>query len=334
MRERKRLFGSLAALVVAASLVTAPVGAQDIERVKENRDALEAEIADVTDELESLRGRIHQARESLAALAAQVEQLEAQEAEAHEALLQRARTAFMRGGEAVAFESLLESDGPQAAAERAGFLAALSRRDVAALQNADALRTQIAQTRELLAAKKQQFAALEGQLEERGAALQERFERAAVLYRELKARKDRQTRIMRGAQRGIYACIFQGPHHFSNTWGAARSGGRRHKGTDVMAAFGAPVYAFTNGRIAKMSYSGLGGIGLYLWGDDGVEYYYAHLDGHAAGMYVGRRVEAGELVGYNGSSGNADRWAPHVHFEVHPGGGGAVNPYYWLSPVC
>lgn len=334
MRDRPRLVALLTAAVIAASFVTPTAGAQNIERVKENRDTLETEIATVTTELEDLRGRIHQTQADLEALAARVAELEEQEADAQEALRNRARAAFMRGGEAVAFESLLESDGPAAALERAGLLAALSRRDVAALQSANALRTQIAQNRELLAAKKQQFSELEQQLAERGAALQERFQQVSAVYKELKARKDRQTLISRGSQHGVYACIFQGAHHFANTWGAPRSGGRRHKGTDVMAPYGASVYAFTTGRISRMSYSGLGGIGLYLWGNDGVEYYYAHLKSYASGMYVGRHVEAGELVGYNGASGNADRWAPHVHFEVHPGGGGPVNPYYWLTPVC
>ena len=103
-----------------------------------------------------------------------------------------------------------------------------------------------------------------------------------------------------------------------------------------MAPRRALVYAFTNGRIERIrtSAGGLAGLGIYLRGDDGHRYFYAHLDGFADGLFTGQRVEAGQLIGYNGSTGNAAYSAPHVHFEIHPGGGSAVNPYHWLTPVC
>ena len=83
-----------------------------------------------------------------------------------------------------------------------------------------------------------------------------------------------------------------------------------------------------------MRNSGLGGITLYMFGDDGNEYYYAHLQGYANGVRVGMRVAAGDLIAYNGSSGNASASAPHLHFEVHPGGGRAVNPYPYAARAC
>jgi murein DD-endopeptidase MepM/ murein hydrolase activator NlpD len=71
---------------------------------------------------------------------------------------------------------------------------------------------------------------------------------------------------------------------------------------------------------------------LYLQGDDGNEYYYAHLSRYFA--HTGQRVQAGELIAYNGQSGNAAATAPHLHFEVHPGGGTPVNPYPWVTRAC
>jgi murein DD-endopeptidase MepM/ murein hydrolase activator NlpD len=144
----------------------------------------------------------------------------------------------------------------------------------------------------------------------------------------------RQRRISRGDQDGIYACIFDGAFRFRDTWGDPRSGGRSHRGTDVFAAMNHPVYAITSGVIQRHSRGGLGGIGLYLRGDDGNVYYYAHLNGIEPAAAVGNRVVPGELVARNGSSGNADRSAPHVHFELHPGGGAAINPYPWLAAAC
>jgi murein DD-endopeptidase MepM/ murein hydrolase activator NlpD len=140
--------------------------------------------------------------------------------------------------------------------------------------------------------------------------------------------------ISRGVQQGTYACMMARPYGYIDSWGFARSGGRRHQGTDVMAPYGTEVYAFTTGTISSLSTNRLGGTVLYLSGDDGVRYYYAHLDRYASGLYAGKRVQAGELIAYNGNSGNARGGAPHVHFEVHPGGGAAVNPYPWLVPVC
>jgi murein DD-endopeptidase MepM/ murein hydrolase activator NlpD len=119
-----------------------------------------------------------------------------------------------------------------------------------------------------------------------------------------------------------------------DTWGAARSGGRSHQGTDVMAPFGAQVYAYTAGVVSRESTSASGGLQLYLQGDNGVEYFYAHLSRYA--VRAGTRVRAGQLVASNGQSGNARYTAPHVHFEVHPGGPGSapVNPYPYVRRAC
>ncbi|HEV3494875.1 MAG TPA: M23 family metallopeptidase, partial [Actinomycetes bacterium] len=127
------------------------------------------------------------------------------------------------------------------------------------------------------------------------------------------------------------ACILERPYSYVDSWGAPRSGGRSHQGTDVMAPHGARVFAFVNGVVSRESTSTNGGIQLYLQGDNGVEYFYAHLSGYA--VSTGTRVRAGQLIAYNGQTGNAQYTAPHVHFEVHVGGG-AVNPYPHLKPVC
>ncbi|MDP9023123.1 MAG: peptidoglycan DD-metalloendopeptidase family protein [Actinomycetota bacterium] len=321
-------------MAVAVSVIV-PTGAwaQDFETVERQKNELEDRIGEAAAELDDLTARIALTRDELGSLQQRADDLEVEAREAGEALQARARATFKRG-ESSALESLFDSDGPDGARERSRLLAALSRRDLAALQRSSALRTQLDQTRELLTAKAADLAQLEAQMVQRAEELQARFVEVSEVYRELKTRKDRQRLITRGSQQGLYACIMQGAYHFRDTWGHPRSGGRRHKGTDVMAPHGAPVYAFTTGRIQRFSSGGLGGIALYLRGDDGVQYYYAHLKGYAAGVHPGKRVEAGQLVAYNGSTGNADASAPHVHFEVRPGGGGPINPYHWLTPVC
>jgi peptidoglycan LD-endopeptidase LytH len=127
-----------------------------------------------------------------------------------------------------------------------------------------------------------------------------------------------------------FICPIRGPLAFTDSWGDPRSGGRRHKGVDLMSPRGSDNVAVVSGTIER-HHSGAGGLSIYLYGDDGHKYYYAHLN-----EVVGpdRRVAQGELIGRTGSTGNARGGSPHTHFEIHPGGGGAVNPYPTVKAVC
>lgn len=130
------------------------------------------------------------------------------------------------------------------------------------------------------------------------------------------------------------ACPVAGPVSFVDTWGAPRGGGRAHKGVDMMAARGTPTAAIYDGSITQMRNSNLGGITLWMRSTAGDSYYYAHLDGYAGGISAGSSVAAGQIIGYVGSTGNASPGYPHLHFEYHPGGGAAVNPYPLVKSIC
>ena len=103
-----------------------------------------------------------------------------------------------------------------------------------------------------------------------------------------------------------------------------------HQGTDVFAAFDTPVRSPVDG-IVRFEDAGLGGKGAFVTAPDGTYYYMAHLNSFHADLASGATVKEGQIVGYNGDSGNAKGGAPHVHFEVHPGGGAAVNPKPFLD---
>jgi peptidoglycan LD-endopeptidase LytH len=115
------------------------------------------------------------------------------------------------------------------------------------------------------------------------------------------------------------------PRELTDTYHAARSGGRIHMATDIMAMRGTPVLAATSGRIVKLGNSGTGGIGIYIADASGryVEYY-AHLTGYAPNVREGLQVEQGDVIGFVGSTGNASPDAPHLHFQVMRG-----DANYW-----
>ncbi|MBW3651382.1 MAG: peptidoglycan DD-metalloendopeptidase family protein [Actinobacteria bacterium] len=128
-----------------------------------------------------------------------------------------------------------------------------------------------------------------------------------------------------------------GPHSYSDTFGAPRMFGTAyahlHEGTDIFAASGTPLLAVERGVLIRVGSDTLGGTKLWLVGASGTRYYYAHLSAFAEGVAEGKVVAAGDVVGFVGNTGNAATTPAHLHFEVHPNGGPAVNPYPLLRIV-
>ncbi len=119
-----------------------------------------------------------------------------------------------------------------------------------------------------------------------------------------------------------------------------RSGGRTHHAIDIMAPRNTPILAIDDGTIVKLTRNRLGGITLYQLDPTGMyAYYYAHLERYAPGLAVGRQVRRGQVIGYVGTSGNAPKHAPHLHFAIYRlpeerSGwlGQPVNPFDILQP--
>ena len=129
----------------------------------------------------------------------------------------------------------------------------------------------------------------------------------------------------------LQAFPVQGRCGFTDSWQAPRPGGRKHEGVDIIGARGLAIYAVADGVITKMLTGGtLSGNSIRLTIADGTYFFYAHLDGFAAGLSAGQSVRAGQIIGYLGATGATSN---HLHFEVHPQGGAAVNPYPIVKAV-
>jgi hypothetical protein len=138
-----------------------------------------------------------------------------------------------------------------------------------------------------------------------------------------------------------------GPTTYQDDFGQPRAGGV-HQGNDLLAIKKTPVIAVEGGTVSFWTTSASAGCMLYLHGDSGTTYEYIHLNNdvtmrndnrgkcvagtaYARGLKDGAHVTAGQQVGYVGDSGDANGIHPHLHFEVHPNGGAAVDPYPYLQ---
>ncbi len=132
------------------------------------------------------------------------------------------------------------------------------------------------------------------------------------------------------APSGGMACPVGGAVSFIDSWGDPRAG-HTHQGVDMMAGYGTPVMAITSGVVTLASYGSSAGNWIILSGSDGNAYWYMHNDQNLVSS--GSAVQAGQQIATVGDTGNA-AGTPHLHFEYHPGGGAAVNPYPLVASLC
>jgi len=135
---------------------------------------------------------------------------------------------------------------------------------------------------------------------------------------------------------------------YQDDFGQPRSDGPPHQGNDLLAAKKTPAIAVESGKVKFWTTSATAGCMLYLYGDSGTMYEYIHLNNdvtmrndnrgkcvagtsYAKGLKDGQHVTAGQQIGYVGDSGDANGIHPHLHFEVHPNGGAAVDPFRYLK---
>jgi murein DD-endopeptidase MepM/ murein hydrolase activator NlpD len=134
---------------------------------------------------------------------------------------------------------------------------------------------------------------------------------------------------------GGYVFPVYGTASFGDSFGGPRPNipGGWHHGEDIFAAEGTPLLAVADGTLHTVGFTKIGGYRLWLRDTGGNEFYYAHLSAYSPLAVEGRTVEAGDVVGFVGDTGDAEGGSPHLHFEIHPasmaglGYDGVVAPY-------
>jgi murein DD-endopeptidase MepM/ murein hydrolase activator NlpD len=334
----RRFVTGLVLSVVASTLLTAAAAlASPITDARAKARALRTELQAATVELEAAEASLYAAEEQLAFDRRQLQASHRQLSDAQAVLAGQVAAMYRSGGLAMA-DAILQRD-PDTVPGRVELATLVVARQGETIADAKVAGDAYAAAVSRVAAGQRKAKLLRGQAEKAVQGLTRRLREAEAAQARLASL---QAPSSPGAPPssvatpggGRVTCLMEAPYSYVDTWDAPRSGGRRHEGTDIMAPYRAQVYAFTDGTISRESTNTYGGITLYLQGDNGVEYYYAHLSGYAAA--AGTRVKAGQLIAYNGQSGNARYTAPHVHFEVHPGGPGStpVNPYPYVRRAC
>ncbi len=304
--------GLLAGSLMIAMPVS-PAGGADVSKVQKELDAAAAEYG----RLETQLAQTDAKRRKLEADLKDADKTIAQKA----ALMQvRAGVIYKKGGVSSYFSDLLMAPDPNIFFRRLHFMEILGRGDTELI---DGLRVTQSRADEMMADLAATRAA-------QASVVARQKDKKIELEAKLKGARSA-AKVSKIRQFSAFTLPVGGPQGFANTWGARRSGGRRHKGTDVMASCGAPVVAVTDGVITNLHAGGNGGIMAYLRASNGDVFFYAHLRGYAPGIRSGSRVTVGQKIALNGNTGNARGGPCHVHFEWHRGGGGPVNPYPLLN---
>jgi murein DD-endopeptidase MepM/ murein hydrolase activator NlpD len=117
-----------------------------------------------------------------------------------------------------------------------------------------------------------------------------------------------------------YVFPVYGTVSFGDSFGAPRPDvpGGWHHGEDIFAPTGTPILAVADGSLYSIGWNDIGGYRLWLRDESGNQFYYAHLSAYSPLAVEGNHVEAGDVIGFVGSTGDADGGAPHLHFEIHP----------------
>jgi murein DD-endopeptidase MepM/ murein hydrolase activator NlpD len=335
--------------------VTPALAREGVDPGAPGRGELQREVKDSTAKYRKAKGEFDRLAAEVARIERRLAGVDEQQAALRSLATRGAAALYMHDGTLDWLEGV--GDGGEnvlEAARRARLVGGVNELAGAAVRNLNDSAKQIQEDRRLLRERRHEQEMALGKLNGERQAAQGRFsafvaaeredqriqKRAEAERKKAEAeRKKAEAAAVRAAQRasrgaaarvqppipGGFLCPINGPFKYGDGFGA----GRNHKGNDLLNARGTENVAVTAGTIESRFWGG-GGLTLFLTGDDGHTYVYMHLL-----RVVGdqpRHVEAGEVIGLTGASGNASAY--HTHFEFHPNGGGATDPHPLLVANC
>jgi len=313
--------------VGAMTAIPTLAGAESkLAAARERLESARQELTNVTREWQDSEGRLAEALDAVADARTKIEGLEAELTRIRASLNARVAAAFMSGGSR-SIGALLTSDSIEDATDRLQYTQNVVQGDADLATEVSVMAEELRRQRTRLRESARSEAVASDELSTHRANLLSRLDDLEDLVADLKAELDDQQEVTLGLgdvnvvvrTGAIQTCPVAGPNSFVDSFGDPRPGGRSHAGTDLMTAPGTPIVAVAPG-IARSAGS-IGGLGAVVEHANGDWTFYAHLSSYGN---LGS-VSAGTVIGYNGD---------HLHFEYHPNGGAAVNPYSMLLAVC
>ena len=359
IRSRASLSLIVACALLCAALGVVPASADteaDLDAAEQQLEDARAELDRVNQLWQDAEADLARSQDAAEAAERRIEALEADLATIKRELNRRAAELFIAGGNPQAL-ALLTSESVSDAVDRLEFASAVSEGDNDLANQVSVESQELAWQQEQLAEAIAEQESAAADLESQQQAIQSELERYASQVEELEdqlaaeraAAAEAAEQTSGGGGSGgsgggdgtgapppvtgtgwIQTCPVNGANSFVDSFGDPRPGGRSHAGIDMIAARGTPVVAVHSGTVHRTG-SSIGGLGIVVFHDGSSDWtFYTHFDSY--GSYgEGAHVSAGSTIGYVGNTGTT---VYHLHFEYHPGGGTAINPYTALLGVC
>jgi len=326
---------------------------EELEDAKAELAELQADLDEAAAAWTSAMSRLGQTRDEIDLVRARIGDLQARLERVDRRLQERAALAYIVGP-ASSIEALLSSSSFSDFSDRLEFLGSMTQADVDLAVEREVAQEELRRTQDDLAALSERQAATAEELDAVRDRIDERFEQIEARVGELTEKYNDELAAQRRLEllgqnpggspadtpagtpapgpintgSGIQVCPIAGPNSFVDSFGDPRVG-HTHQGIDLISPAGTPIVAAHPGTVTRSS-STSGGLQAYVRAPSGTYTFYAHLSGYSDATGT---VAAGTVIGYVGSTGNAGS-TNHLHFEYHPGGGAAINPYQMLLAVC
>lgn len=340
-RSLRIVVPALLVALVAALLTGSAAGEEKLSDLKARMDKVQAELDASTARITRVHAIEEELETRLSSIRSEMNRLSKRTRKLQAKAVARAAELY-KAGDSTVVDILLGSEDIAELSDQAEILSQISMGDNGVFIELARATNRFEELEVELRDKSLELAEAKSELKEEADRLQAQFNSVSGDYKELQAKlmaakpsapagtaPKAATAVSMPSTGGMY-CPIGGPTSFVDSWGDARSGGRSHQGVDMMAAYGTPQVAIVSGTITYAGYSSLGGNVQYLSGDDGNLYVYVHQASHTV---TSGHVSAGQQISVVGDTGNA-AGNPHLHFESHPGGGAAVNPYPLVRSLC